>query len=300
MIRINSPFGKTVAVISTASLVFCMTPSMAWAATYKQASTWVKEKLPQPAPVLGASKILSAKTMRTVQGRSGENPYAAGQSKWDVVYKGVNLLTGNYSTSVTDLTFEGGYGIPVNVTRSYSANCSEEGPFGKGWSMSADVRSTAGGLMKSSGAPVRSVPVNFKERHSAQLNDPNATTADGTQVQPIQAVLASDAGGQEETIQRDADGILSTPPWDKNKVASEFETIVKPDGTNWQIMKRNIVNTPEGTVYVYDKQGTYDGAGEVPMDQPAAIPEPSNVLKLTSATDRNGEPLRGRGYLVWH
>ncbi len=277
-----------------------MTPSMAWAATYKQASTWVKEKLPQPAPVLGASKILSAKTMRTVQGRSGENLYAAGQSKWDVVYKGVNLLTGNYSTSVTDLTFEGGYGIPVNVTRSYSANCSEEGPFGKGWSMSADVRSTAGGLMKSSGAPVRSVPVNFKERHSAQLNDPNATTADGTQVQPIQAVLASDAGGQEETIQRDADGILSTPPWDKNKVVSEFETIVKPDGTNWQIMKKNYVYTPEGTVYVYDKQGTYDGAGEVPMDQPAAIPEPSNVLKLTSATDRNGNVTTytyGAGYV---
>jgi hypothetical protein len=27
----------------------------------------------------------------------------------------------------------------------------------------------------------------------------------------------------------------------------------------------------------------YDGAGEVPMDQPAALPEPSNVLKLEGA-----------------
>jgi hypothetical protein len=45
---------------------------------------------------------------------------------------------------------------------------------------------------------------------------------------------------------------LSTPPWDKNKVASEFETVIKPDGTNWQIMKKNYVYTPEGTVYVYD------------------------------------------------
>ena len=50
--------------------------------------------------------------MRTIQGKTGENPYAAGQSKWDVMYKGVNLMSGNFTVSGTDLTFEGGYGIP--------------------------------------------------------------------------------------------------------------------------------------------------------------------------------------------
>ncbi len=297
MIRINSPFGKAVAVLSTASLVFCMTPSIAWASTYKDTSDWVKSKLPEKKDEPTSSKILSAKTMKQLQGKTGENPYAAGQNKWDVVYKGVNLLTGNYSTSVTDLTFEGGYGIPVNVTRSYSANNAEDGPFGKGWSLSADVRSTAGGLMKSGGAPVRAVPTNFKERPSTQLCDPNASTADGSQVQPIQAVTASDAGGEEETIQRDADGILSTPPWDKNKIDSVYDTVIDSSGGNHQIMIHNVVNTPEGTVYVYEKQGYYvvptgPSAGSMfglkPYNDSGASAEPSNVLKISTATDRNG------------
>src|SRR5436305_350351 len=56
----------------------------------------VKRKMPP-------SRILSAKEMARVQGKNGENPYMAGQSKWDIVYKGVNLMTGNFSTSATDL-----------------------------------------------------------------------------------------------------------------------------------------------------------------------------------------------------
>ena len=92
--------------------------------------------------------------------------------------------------------------------------------------------------MKSGSAPVRAVPVNFKERPSLQV-DPNAVTADGSLVQPIQAVMATDAGGTEETIQRDADGILSTPPWDKNKMAPEYETIVNQDGTGKNDGERN-------------------------------------------------------------
>lgn len=216
---------------------------MALASTYKQANDWVKEQLPKAKPALMPSKILSNRGMKQMQGRLGENPYAAGQQKWDVVYKGVDLMTGNFTTSGTDLTFEGGYGIPANVTRSYSANAADEGPLGPGWTLSVDVRSTAGGVMKSSGAPVRSIPVNFKERPSTQLSDPNAVTADGSNgsgAQPIAAVMATDSGGTEEVIQRDADGILSTPPWDKNKIESEYETIVDSGtGTNYQIMKKN-------------------------------------------------------------
>ena len=178
MIRINSPFGKTVSVTCTFALVFCMTPSMAWAKTVNDAKGWIQSKMPPKLEALTPSKILSAATRKASQGKTGENPYAAGQSKWDVMYKGVNLMSGNFTVSGTDLTFEGGYGIPVNVTRSYSANEGDEGPLGKGWTISVDVRSTAGGIMKSAGSPVRSVPNNFKERPSAQI-DPNAEYANG-------------------------------------------------------------------------------------------------------------------------
>ncbi len=296
MIRINSPFGKFVSVTATFSLVFCLTPSMAWAKTIRDTQSWVKSKLPPVTPDPTPSKILTAKTMKTAQGKYGENPYAAGQSKWDVMYKGVNMMTGNFTTSGTDLTFEGGYGIPVNVTRSYSSNDGEEGPLGKGWTLSVDVRSTVGGIMKSGGAPVRSVPTNFKERPSAQV-DPNMVYGNGASgntstTSPVSAVLATDSGGQEETIQRDADGILSTPPWDKNKLDSEYETQII-GGVNYQVMKKNYVNTPEGTVYVYEKKGWYENADHSltasrPYDNPSASGEPSNVLKITSATDRQG------------
>ena len=221
MIRINSPFGKTVSVACTFAIVFCMMPSLALAKTVKDTQDWVQSKLPVKKEDPKTSRILSATSMKQLQGRYGVNPYASGQQKFDVLYKGVDLMSGNFTTSGTDLTFEGGYGIPVNMTRSYSANDGDEGPLGRGWTVSVDVRSTAGGLMKSGTAPVRTVPTSFKERPTSQLNDPNATTADGSNAtQPVQAVLATDAGGTEETIQRDADGILSTPPWDKNKVDS--------------------------------------------------------------------------------
>jgi len=141
-----------------------------------------------------ASRPLTCKEQRKMQGRSGENPYLAGQSKWDVVYQGIDLMTGNFSTSATDMSFDGGYGIPVNVTRSYSANNADEGPFGKGWTLSADVRSTAGGLLKSGSSPVRAVPASFKERPSLQLDDPNAVNGHGDTTQPVAAVIATDGG----------------------------------------------------------------------------------------------------------
>lgn len=157
------------------------------------------------------TRLLTAKEETQLQGSAGENPYLAGQNKWDVNYKGVDLMTGNFSTSATDLSFEGGYGIPVNVTRSYSANCVDEGPFGKGWALSADVRSTAGGLLKSKSGTVHAVPTSFKDRPHLQLDDPNAESPLGVLRQPVEAVVATDAGGKEETVQRDVDGVL-TPP----------------------------------------------------------------------------------------
>src|SRR5579863_10419887 len=67
---------------------------------------WPKSR---PAPVKAkpaASRPLSGKEMHTLQGKTGENPYLAGQSKWDVMFKGVDLMTGNYMTSATDIDFE--------------------------------------------------------------------------------------------------------------------------------------------------------------------------------------------------
>ena len=95
-------------------------------------------KLPPVVPV--HSRMLSAKDMKSSQGRLGVNPYIAGSTRWSLNYKGIDLLTGNFSTAATDLTFEGGYGIPVEVTRAYSANNPDEGPFGYGWTLSAEDR----------------------------------------------------------------------------------------------------------------------------------------------------------------
>lgn len=230
---------------------------------------------------VAVTKPLSAKQMRSMQGKVGKNPYVAGQNKWDVIYKGINLMSGNFSTSGTDLTFEGGYGIPINVTRSYSANNMDEGPLGEGWTLSVDIRNTAGGLLKSGSAPVRSVPVSFKERPMAQ-GDPRVPDAN----EPVEAVIATDAGGFEETIQKDADGTLTTPTWDKNRNVSEYESVTVGTAL-YQILKKNTVTTPEGTVYVYEKKGIYP-YGTVPWDDDEADPTPANVLKITSATDRHG------------
>ncbi len=242
-----------------------------------------------------ASRMLSGNEQRKMQGRAGENPYLAGQSKWDVVYKGVNVMTGNYSMSATDLSFEGGYGIPVNVTRSYSANDAGEGPFGKGWTLSADVRSTAGGVLKSGHAPVRSIPTSFKERNSLE-NDPALA------VQPVEAVVAVDAGGKAETIQRDVDGILTTQPWDSNVIDSVYEEVVQ-NGITYRILKSNTVRTVDGTTYNYQKMGSYTGQGTQVWNNGTAAAEPANVLKITSATDRQGNVTTytyGSGYVSFN
>src|SRR5438477_9834703 len=103
------------------------------------------------------TRPLTLKEMRNSRGKTGENPYISGAQKWSAPYEGVDLVTGNFSFSVSDLSFEGGYGIPVAITRTYSSNNGDEGPFGKGWSLSVDIRTTAGGILKSPAAPVRSV-----------------------------------------------------------------------------------------------------------------------------------------------
>ncbi len=232
---------------------------------------------PMPKP----SRLLSNHEMAQRHGRLAVNPYVAGSRKWGVNYKGIDLTTGNYSQTATDLSFDTGYGIPVNVTRSYSSNNADEGPLGIGWTLSVDVRTTAGGILKSSHAPVMSVPVSYKERPSAQVNDPNAPVG----IQPTAAVVATDSAGTEETIQKDVDGMLSTPPWDKNTTEPTYVPVVM--GTNtYQILSATKTKTLDGTVYSYTVHGSYTN-GIQPMGATAAA-EPSNVLKVDTVTDRQG------------
>ena len=247
------------------------------------------------------SRPLSGKEMHTLQGKSGENPYLAGQNKWDVVFKGVDLMTGNFMTSATDLDFEGGFGIPVNVTRSYSANCPDEGPFGKGWTLSADVRSTAGGLLKGPSAPVRSVPINMTEQPPKEFN-PNAVGPNGKQgesgsggagsvdTSPVQGVTVTDAGGTAETVQKDVDGVLTTPPWDDNVCNATYQ-FVNLNGSYYQVLLSDITTTIDGTQYTYTCEGSYPN-GTLPYNaaqmNPAPAPSAANILKVTLATDRQG------------
>src|SRR5258708_3294034 len=69
-------------------------------------------------------------------------------------------------------------------------------------------------IAKSSSAPSRSVPTGFNERPSLQLHDPNAELRNGASLQPVTAIMATDASGKQETEQRDVDGVITTPPWD--------------------------------------------------------------------------------------
>lgn len=289
MIRCNSFLGRSVAILCSLALINMAIPM--------GVPKLIADALPKPPPVTRAgaeqtskrSKPLTAKEMRIDQGKYGKNPYMAGSGKWDPQYKGVNLVTHNFSTSATDMSFEGGYGIPVNITRSYSANSGEEGPFGEGWALSADVRTTAGGLLKSSGAPIRSVPTNFKNRPSAQTIDPNLPSTG----QPVEAMTAADASGKEETLQRDVDGTVTAPAWDTNVVDNTYVKYVDGSGTEWQLVDTSKVTTVDGTVYEYSNEGFYCNSsgtmtGELPFQSTSGTPEPSYVLKITKATDRQG------------
>ncbi len=207
------------------------------------------------------------------------NPYNSGQAKYDVVYKGVNTRTGDFGMSATDISFEGGFGIPVSVTRSYSSNSLEVGPLGPGWTFGLDLRSSAGGLLKSPGAPVRSTPVRMKRRPVNQ-----ATVEPIAGQEPVDAFLAQDAGGTEETVERDVDGILTPPGWDANVY----------EGANWVFahgqwdLQGVTVITPEGTRNRYETRGEYVG-GTQDWRTGIALPNSrSSVLKLVESKDRHG------------
>ncbi|MBV6457231.1 MAG: hypothetical protein HONBIEJF_00338 [Fimbriimonadaceae bacterium] len=217
------------------------------------------------------TRLLTDDELISLKGKTGENPYVAAPQKWSVVYKGVDLATGNFSFSVTDLACETSFGVPVNVSRTYSANNGDEGPFGVGWTLSSDIRSTAGATLKSSSAPVRTVPVAFAERPVGAI-DPNLGES---AAQPVDAVLAIDAAGQVETIQRDVDGILTNPDWDNNKTDVAYDYVADGSGVR-QVMSAMTLTTPEGTQYRYETMGTEWGENVE-----------GNVLKVVWIKDRH-------------
>ncbi len=261
------------------SLVLAVGQPLAGAIAARQKAAAEQKKALDARKAISRTRPLDSKELTTLQGRVALCPYVAGANKWDPSFQGVDLISGNYSMSATDLSFDGGYGIPVNVTRSYSANDGNDGPFGPGWTLSADVRTTAGGVLKSKSAPVLSVPTTYKERSPLET-DPNVTT------QPIDAVVAEDASGKQETIQKDADGCLSAAAWDQNQTSTQYQSVVS--GTSvYQIALSQTTTTPDGTVYQYLAEGSYTN-GTTPYNNPSATPTPANVLKCKTATDRNG------------
>ncbi|MBX7134864.1 MAG: hypothetical protein K1X67_19525 [Fimbriimonadaceae bacterium] len=253
---------------------------------------WEKlQRLAQSFPVVekpAVSRLLAATEMESRKGMLAVNPYVAGSQKWSVNYAGIDLLTGNYSTSATDLSFEGGYGIPINVTRTYSSNNPDDGPLGRGWTLSVDVRTTAGGILKGKGSPDRSVPVQMFDRPQ---NEPARGADEVTLPSTIltEGVIAKDAGGFEEDIMRDVDGILTTPPWDSNVYggALEFDEV---SGKEFWLNTSLVMTTPEGTVYEYSEHGSYQSGGAKSAFDESSTPTrtPSNILKIDRITDRHG------------
>lgn len=275
MIRNRALIRSTAVVVTVAMLALAM-PAWAFAPTWKdkQGDEGAGKK----------SKSLSPAQMSKLKGKLGENPYVSGTQRHSVSMWGVDLLTMNFTTAATDLSFEGGYGIPVNVTRTYSANEGDEGPFGKGWILSTDIRTTAGGLLKSDNGGDRSTPVHIKQFPFDQK------ASDGSFAN-TERIAVTDASGRETDSKLDVDGILSGPLWDKNVYDSVYEDIVQ-DEKVFSILSSMTVTTPEGTVYVYNKQGQYvgDGMTAVGWDGTSSTPQdtPSNILKISTITDRHG------------
>lgn len=306
MIRTHSfifRLGTVLALCGITTLGLPMTAISAEALKAQQAAAKAAKARSEKLAAIQPSRDLLGKELGQLRGKTGPNPYLSGSAKWGVNIDGVDITTGNLSLSSTDLSFEGGYGIPVNVTRTYSANNPDEGPLGIGWTLSVDLRSTAGGLLKSGGAPARPVPVTIKERPSNQSRERGS--GDVAINEPVSAMLATDAAGTEETIQRDVDGIMMPPAWDQNVIETVYETLVLDTDEVYQIAKSQTVTTPEGTVYSYVKQGeyvrvstsggttTYSVGGSADYRNPSTsneAREPSNVLKIASVTDRQGNP----------
>ncbi|MFN8139628.1 MAG: RHS repeat-associated core domain-containing protein [Fimbriimonadales bacterium] len=288
---VRSRVGRNTARTVIMALLLALMPMQSFGEFVRDQLKRFKVERKQPV----ASRSLTAKEMKAMRGRGAENPYFSGKQKWAVDYNGVDLTTGNFSFSATDLSFEGGYGIPVNVTRTYSANNPDEGPFGKGWTLSVDIRTTAGGILKGSSAPVRSVPVESQERPINTVDPRNQTPGQG---QTTEGVIATDSSGMEEVIQRDVDGILTTPPWDKNETDCTYE-VVMVNGQAKEVTKDMTVKTPEGTVYTYVKKGYYLNGATNPADNGDTTgggggggagndATPSNILKISSVADRHG------------
>lgn len=232
---------------------------------------------------VGVSRALSATEMAKLRGKTtyyAPNPYWAGSPKFDVDWNGISVLSGNYSQSVTDLSFEEGFGVPVAMTRVYSANAFDETGLGYGWSPTIDARTTVGGLLTSASGPSLSTPQTMMDQHSSEV-DPNSPFAAAPAT-----VVSEDASGEKTTHQRDLDGVITSPPWDKNLYKPDYE-IQTDGGVTKYILKSNQTLTPDGTEMTYEPLGVYAG-GMVPWDQPFATPEPGYVLMLKTVKDRQG------------
>ena len=279
MISTRGKFIKVVATTVSAAMFTMATPAVLWNDLGNFAVSLIPEKIE---PV--ESRLLTSVELGDLSGKSSgtPNPYIAGQSKWGVNYRGVDLLTGNFSFSETDLSFEGGYGIPVAITRTYSANNPDEGPLGKGWTLSVDLRTTAGGLLKGGGSPARSVPVKVTEKPMTAQQPGSPHWGPSGTSEPTEGVISEDASGRQNVVQRDVDGFLSPPAWDKNKVEVVYDNRLV-NGVERRYTDHVTITTPEGTIYYYDEFGFENDPAN-----PGVAPGLSTVMKIQTVTDRHG------------
>jgi len=151
-----------------------------------------------------------------------------------------------------------------------------------------DIRTTAGGILKGKGSPDRSVPTQMFDRPQAEYTR-GASELTFPYTVLTEGVVAKDAGGFEEDIMRDVDGILTTPPWDSNVYQGVLE-YDEVSGNEYWLNTSLVVTTPEGTVYEYSTHGSYQGGGAKSAFDESTSPTrtPSNILKIDRITDRHG------------
>ncbi len=72
-------------------------------------------------------------------GREYTDARLFGSAWWTGYVKGVNMVTGDWSHSVTDVKVEGGKGFPIQITRTYHSLSWTNGSFGHLWSFNYDL-----------------------------------------------------------------------------------------------------------------------------------------------------------------
>src|SRR5206468_1335011 len=100
--RLTHPLFRSVAVILSSALLNASVPL----GLLSYVPIYVRPLSVPKVEKMAESKLLRLADMKKRLGKTGPSPYMQGQQKWDVMYKGVDTFTGNYTLSCTDLDFQ--------------------------------------------------------------------------------------------------------------------------------------------------------------------------------------------------